>query len=64
MVTLIHRDLREAGEYCGVHRVARLMRENKLWAQIDYKRCYIKGGKPSKIAANILDRHINLILIN
>jgi len=32
----IHRDLREAGEYCSVHRVARIMRENKLRAQIGY----------------------------
>jgi len=32
----IHRDLREAGEDCSVHRVARIMRENKLRAQIGY----------------------------
>lgn len=31
---LIHRDLREAGESCSVHRVAKIMRQNKLKAQI------------------------------
>jgi len=30
----IHRDMREACETCSVHRVARIMRENKLKAQI------------------------------
>ena len=39
----IHRDLREAGEICSVHRVAKIMRNNKLKAQIGYKRRYIKG---------------------
>jgi len=55
----IHRDLREAGESCSVHRVARIMRENRLKAQIGYKRRYIKGGKPAKIAANLLNRQFN-----
>jgi putative transposase len=55
----VHRDLREAGETCSVHRVARIMRENKLKAQIGYKRRYIKGGKPANIAANVLDRNFN-----
>jgi putative transposase len=55
----IHRDLREAGEDCSVHRVARIMRENKLRAQIGYKHRYIKGGKPGKIAENLLDRQFN-----
>jgi len=35
------------------------MRENRLKAQIGYKRRYIKGGKPAKIAANVLDRQFN-----
>ena len=55
----IHRDLREAGESCRVHRVARIMREHKLRAQIGYKRRYIKGGKPAKIAANVLERQFS-----
>jgi transposase InsO family protein len=41
----IHRDLREAGETCSVHRVAKIMRENKLKTQIGYKRRYVKGVK-------------------
>lgn len=52
----IHRDLREAGEVCSVHRVAKIMRLNRLKAQIGYKRRYIKGGKPSRIADNVLER--------
>ena len=52
----IHKDLREAGERCSVHRVARLMRENKLRAQIGYKRRYIKGGQPARVADNRLQR--------
>ena len=55
----IHRDLRDAGEVCSVHRVARIMRENKLKAQIGYKRRYIKGGKLGSIADNVLDRNFN-----
>lgn len=55
----IHRDLRDAGEICSVHRVARIMRENKLKAQIGYKRRYIKGGKPANVAGNILNRAFN-----
>ena len=52
----IHKDLREAGERCSVHRVARLMRKSGLRAQIGYKRRYIKGGKPAKVADNRLNR--------
>ena len=33
------------------------MRNNKLRAQIGYKRRYIKGGKVGKITDNILDPH-------
>ena len=52
----IHEGLREAGERCSVHRVARLMRESRLRAQIGYKRRYIKGGQPAKVADNRLQR--------
>ena len=55
----IHRDMREAGETCSVHRVARIMRENKLKAQIGYKRRYIKGGKLASVAENHLDRNFS-----
>jgi putative transposase len=55
----IHRDLLDAGEHCSVHRVAKIMRVNKLRAQIGYKRRYIKGGEKGKIAENILARQFN-----
>lgn len=55
----IHRDLREAGETCSKHRVARIMQENKLRAQIGYKRRYMKGGKPAKVADNLLAREFS-----
>ena len=54
-----HRDLRDAGEVCSVRRVARIMRENKLKAQIGCKRRYIKGGKLGSITDNVLDRNLN-----
>ena len=60
----IHRDLRESGERCSVHRVARIMRENKIRAQIGYKRRYIKGGKLANVADNVLDRNFNPELPN
>lgn len=49
----IHKDLREAGETCSVHRVAKIMRKYRIKAQIGYKRRYIKGGKTAKVAANV-----------
>ena len=55
----IHRDLRDAGERCSVHRVARIMRENKLKAQIGYKRRYMKGGKLASVADNHLNRQFS-----
>jgi putative transposase len=55
----IHRDLRDAGESCSVNRVAKIMRLNRLKAQIGYKRRYIKGSKPSRIAENVLERNFS-----
>jgi putative transposase len=55
----IHRDLRDAGEHCSVNRVAKIMSLHKLMAQIGYKRRYIKGGKTSRIADNLLVRQFN-----
>ena len=55
----IHRDMRDAGESCSVHRVARIMREHHLKAQIGYKRRYMKGGKTGSIASNVLERNFN-----
>jgi len=55
----IHRDLQELGEKCSVHRVAKIMRNNRLRANIGYKRRYLSGGKASIVAANKLDRRFN-----
>jgi putative transposase len=52
----INRDLRETGKSCSVHRVAKIMRQSNLRTQIGYKRKYIKGSKPSRIADNLLER--------
>ena len=35
------------------------MRQNKLKAQINYKRRYIKGGEMTDVADNILNRNYN-----
>lgn len=40
------------------------MRQNKLKAQIGYKRKYIKSGKPSRIAQNVLERDFSPITPN
>lgn len=60
----IHQDLKEAGEVCSVHRVAKIMRLHNLKAQIGYKRRYIKGSKLSRIADNLLARQFNPIKPN
>ena len=52
----IHRDLRKEGETCSVHRVAKIMRKNKIKEQIGYKRRYLKGGKRASVADNLLNR--------
>jgi len=60
----IHQDLKEAGEVCSVHRVAKIMRQHNLKAQIGYKRRYIKGSKSSRVADNLLARQFNPIKPN
>ena len=49
-------DLREVGETCGKHRVARLMRVNKIKAVRGYKAPRTIAGRPSIIAPNKLQR--------
>jgi putative transposase len=53
-------DLREIGEQCGKHRVARLMRENKIKAQRGYKAPRSIAGRPSLIAPNRLNREFTV----
>lgn len=49
-------DLREAGERCGRHRVARLMRMHKIRALRGYKAPRHIAGRPSILAPNTLNR--------
>ncbi len=42
-----------------MQRVAKIIRQHKLKAQIGYKRRHIKGGKASRIIGNILARQYN-----
>lgn len=52
----IFKDLREDGERCGVHRVARIMREHRIRALRGYKRPRYKPGAPAVVAPNRLEQ--------
>jgi putative transposase len=53
-------DLREAGETCSKHRVARLMRQNGLRALHGYRTRHIPVGKPSVLIPNVLKRQFTV----
>ena len=53
-------DLREAGERCGKHRVARIMREHKIKAIRGYRAPRHIVGRPSIISANTLNREFTV----
>ena len=53
-------DLREAGETCSKHRVARLMRLNNLRALHGYRTRRWSVGKPSVLIPNILQRQFTV----
>ncbi|OEZ65078.1 IS2 transposase TnpB [Janthinobacterium sp. HH103] len=54
-------DLRELGEQCGINRVHRLMRSAGIRSQTGYaKRKYKRGGAPSLVAPNHLQRQFNV----
>lgn len=53
-------DLREVGERCGKHRVARIMRINKIKALRGYKAPRAIAGRPSIIAPNKLQREFTV----
>ena len=55
----IHQDLCEFGERCGKNRVARLMKQAGLKAQVGYKKPRPKAGKPTIHADNHLKRQFN-----
>ena len=53
----INNDLRDLGERCGKHRVARLMRLAKIKSQTGYaRRPHFRSGKPAVVAPNHLQR--------
>jgi putative transposase len=53
-------DLREAGETCSKHRVARIMRENNLRAHHGYRTRRWSVGKPAVLIPNILQRQFTV----
>lgn len=53
-------DLREAGETCSKHRVARLMRENQLRAFHGYRMRRWSVGKPAVLIPNLLQRQFTV----
>jgi putative transposase len=53
-------DLREAGETCSKHRVARLMRVNNIRAAHGYRMRTRAAAKPSALIPNLLQRHFQV----
>jgi putative transposase len=53
-------DLREAGETCSKHHVARLMRENNLRALHGYRTRRVSVGRPSVLVPNLLQRQFTV----
>ena len=54
-------DLRELGEQCGINRVHRIMRAASLRSQTGYgKRRFKRGGLPSVVAPNHLQRQFDV----
>ena len=56
----VFRDLREAGETCSKHRVARLMREHQLRALHGYRTRRMAVGKTSVLIPNLLKREFTV----
>jgi putative transposase len=57
-------DLREAGETCSKHRVARLMRVNKIRALHGYRTRPHSASKPSLFIPNLVKRNFDVALPN
>lgn len=53
-------DLRETGETCSKHRVARLMRENNIRAQPGYRTRRYIAGKPVKLIPDLVKRNFEV----
>jgi len=56
----IHLDLREIGEPCGKHRVARIMKSSSIKAIHGYKRPRVIYGRPAILIPNTLDRQFTV----
>lgn len=57
----VHHDLRDAGESCSRHRVARLMRQAGLKAQVGYqRRPQPRGGPAAVVAPNQLQQQFDV----
>jgi len=57
-------DLREAGETCSKHRVARLMRANNIRALHGYRTRRYSAGKSAVIAPDLVKRNFDVIRPN
>jgi putative transposase len=53
-------DLREAGETCSKHRVARLMRANNIRAVAGYRTRRYIAGKPAELIPNLVKRNFSV----
>ena len=62
--TRIFLDLREAGETCSKHRVARIMRANKIRALHGYRTRRYTAAKPSFVVPDLVKRNFDVIRPN
>jgi putative transposase len=53
-------DLRESGETCSKHRVARLMREHNIRAQPGYRTRRYVAGKPAELIPDLVKRNFEV----
>ncbi len=60
----VYRDLRESGETCGAHRIARIMREHKIKAERSYTKPKFKYGKLSVLVPNQLEQDFDVVAPN
>ena len=56
----VYADLREAGEGCGINRVAKIMRENKIRALRGYKKPRYRYSKPHMAVPNQLEQQFTV----
>ena len=56
----IFKDLRDDGETCGLHRVARVMKQARVKAIRSYKKPRYVAGQPSLLAPNALQREFTV----